>query len=38
MKKLILMAGMLMMLVATIAAVALAQEEPVSYVGYITSI
>jgi hypothetical protein len=36
-KKLILMAGMLTMLVAT-AAVALAQEEPVSYVGYITSI
>ncbi len=38
MKKLILMAGMLMMLVAATAAVALAQEEPVSYVGYITSI
>jgi hypothetical protein len=37
-KKLILMAGMLMMLVAATAAVALAQEEPVSYVGYITSI
>lgn len=38
MKKLILMVGMLMMLVAATAAVALAQEEPVSYVGYITSI
>jgi hypothetical protein len=37
-KKLILMAGMLTMLVAATAAVALAQEEPVSYVGYITSI
>jgi hypothetical protein len=37
-KKLILMAGMLTMLVTATAAVALAQEEPVSYVGYITSI
>ena len=37
MKKLILMAAMLTMLVAT-AAVVLAQEEPTSYVGYITSI
>ncbi len=37
-KKLILMAGMLTMLVAATATVVLAQEEPVSYVGYITSI
>jgi hypothetical protein len=37
-KKLILMAATLTMLVVTTAAVALAQEEPVSYVGYITSI
>ena len=37
-KKLILMAATLTMLVAVTAAVALAQEEPVSYVGYITSI
>ncbi len=38
MKKLILMAATLTMLVATPAAVALAQEEPTGYVGYITSI
>jgi hypothetical protein len=38
MKKLILMAAALTMLVAATTAVALAQEEPVSYVGYITSI
>jgi Protein of unknown function (DUF3221) len=37
-KKLILMAATLTMLVVTAAAVALAQEEPVSYVGYVTSI
>jgi hypothetical protein len=37
-KKLILMAGMLTMLVAATATVVLAQEESVSYVGYITSI
>jgi len=37
-KKLILMTATLVMLVAATAAVALAQEEPVSYVGYITSI
>jgi hypothetical protein len=36
--KLILMAATLTMLVATTATVALAQEEPNSYVGYITSI
>lgn len=38
MKKLILMAGMLTILVAVTAAVAVAQEEPISYVGHITSI
>ncbi|MCA1717413.1 MAG: YobA family protein [Actinobacteria bacterium] len=38
MKKLFLMAAMLAMLVVATAAVALAQEEPTSYVGYITSI
>jgi hypothetical protein len=37
-KKLTLMAGMLTMLVAATATVVLAQEESVSYVGYITSI
>jgi hypothetical protein len=37
-KKLILMAGMLTMLVAATTAVALAQEEPVSYAGYIMNI
>ena len=38
MKKLVLMAATLTLLVMATAAVALAQEEPVSYVGYITSI
>ncbi len=38
MKKLMLMTATLMMLVVATAAMALAQEEPVSYVGYITSI
>ena len=38
MKKLVLMATTLTLLVAATAAVALAQEEPASYVGYITSI
>ena len=38
MKKLVLMAAMLTTLVATTAAVVLAQEEPVGYVGYITNI
>jgi hypothetical protein len=37
-KKWILMAATLTMLVATTAAVAVAQVEPVGYVGYITSI
>jgi hypothetical protein len=37
-QKLILMAATLTMLVVATASVALAQEEPVSYVGYITSI
>jgi hypothetical protein len=37
-KKLVLMAATLTMLVAATAAVALAQEETVGYVGYITSI
>lgn len=38
MKKLILMAVTLTMLVTATAAVALAQEESVSYIGYVTSI
>ena len=38
MKKLVLMAATLTMLVAATAPVALAQEETVGYVGYITSI
>lgn len=38
MKKLILMAATLAMLVLATGAVALAQEEPIGYVGYITSI
>jgi hypothetical protein len=37
-KKLILMAATLTMLLTATAPVALAQTEPVSYVGYITSI
>lgn len=38
MKKLILITAALTMLAAMIAPVALAQTEPTSYVGYITSI